>query len=189
MSFFELLLLGVALAMDAFAVSVCKGMVIKKPEIGNAALIGLFFGGFQAFMPFIGWLLGKQFEGVIKAYDHWIAFVLLAFLGGKMIYDVIRQKGEAESYKNNIDIKELFLLAIATSIDALAVGVTLAFLNVSLAEAVSIIGVTTFIITFGGVYIGAKTGELLKDKSQIAGGVVLIIIGIKILVDHLISSV
>ena len=105
MSFFELLLLGVALAMDAFAVSVCKGMVIKKPEIGNAALIGLFFGGFQAFMPFIGWLLGKQFEGVIKAYDHCIAFVLLAFLGGKMIYDVIRQKGEAESYKNNIDIK------------------------------------------------------------------------------------
>ncbi len=189
MSFFELLLLGVALAMDAFAVSVCKGMVIKKPKIGNAALIGLFFGGFQAFMPFIGWLLGKQFEGVIKAYDHWIAFVLLAFLGGKMIYDVIRQKGEAESYKNNIDIKELFLLAIATSIDALAVGVTLAFLNVSLAEAVSIIGVTTFIITFCGVYIGAKTGELLKDKSQIAGGVVLIIIGIKILVDHLISSV
>lgn len=189
MNFFELFLLGVALAMDAFAVSVCKGMVMGKPKFKYAALIALFFGGFQALMPFIGWLFGKQFDSAIKAYDHWIAFLLLAFLGGKMIYDGLRREGESEKYKDNIDIKELLLLAIATSIDALAVGVTLAFLEVSLAEAVSIIGVTTFVITFCGVYIGAKTGELLKDKAQIAGGGILIIIGIKILVDHLVNSV
>ena len=189
MSFIELFLLGVALAMDAFAVSVCKGMVMIKPKIGNAAVIALFFGGFQALMPFLGWLLGKQFEGAIKAYDHWIAFCLLAFIGGKMIYDVVKHKDETTKYNDKLDIKELFLLAIATSIDALAVGVSLAFLDVSLVTAVSTIGVTTFIITFCGVYIGAKTGELLKDKAQIAGGAVLILIGIKILAEHLVMSV
>ncbi len=188
MSFIELFLLGVALAMDAFAVSVCKGMIMQKPKIKNAALIALFFGGFQALMPFIGWILGRQFESVIKAYDHWIAFLLLVFLGGKMIYDACKKDGKEEKYKESVDIKELVLLAVATSIDALAVGVTLAFLDVSLAEAVSVIGVTTFIITFCGVYIGAKTGELLKDKAQILGGTVLIIIGIKILVEHLITA-
>ncbi|MBQ6053317.1 MAG: manganese efflux pump [Clostridia bacterium] len=185
MSLFELFLLGIGLSMDAFAVSVCKGMIMRKPQIKNAALISLFFGGFQALMPFIGWLLGRQFESVIKAYDHWIAFFLLAFLGGKMIFDALKKDGKEEKYKESADIKELFLLAVATSIDALAVGVTLAFLDVSLAEAVSVIGVTTFVITFCGVYIGAKTGEYLKDKAQIAGGVVLILIGIKILVEHL----
>ncbi len=189
MSFTELIFLGAALAMDAFAVAVCKGMIMQKPKVGNAAVIALFFGGFQALMPFIGWLLGKQFESAIKAFDHWIAFILLLILGGKMIYDAVRKDEESEKYKDTIDIKELFLLAVATSIDALAVGITLAFLSVSVPETVSVIGITTFIITFCGVYIGAKTGELLKDKAQIAGGAVLIIIGIKILIEHITTSV
>ena len=181
--------MGVALSMDAFAVAICKGLNMGKPKAGNAAVIALFFGGFQALMPFIGWLLGKQFESVIKEYDHWIAFALLVLIGGKMLFDVIKGGDDSDKIDGSLDIKELFLLAVATSIDALAVGVTFAFLGVSVAEAVSIIGVTTFIISFAGVYIGAKTGEMFKDKAQLIGGAVLIIIGIKILIEHLVTSV
>lgn len=185
--FLTLLLLGVGLAMDAFAVSICKGLAMKKAEWKQAALIGIFFGGFQALMPFIGWILGSQFEKYIKSIDHWIAFILLGIIGGKMLVEAL--KGEEEEEKCNCDkklkVRELFVLAVATSIDALAVGITFAFLNYPVAEAVTIIGVTTFIISVAGVYIGNFFGARYKKKAEILGGVILILIGVKILIEHL----
>lgn len=183
MGFFELLLIGIGLSMDAFAVAVCKGLKMQRLNVKQTAVIALFFGGFQALMPFIGWLLGVNFEKYITEFDHWIAFVLLAFIGGKMVY---------ESFKNDededcgcFDLKELFVLAIATSIDALAVGITFAFLKVNIGFAVSIIGVTTFILSAIGVFIGHKFGAVYKNKAELAGGIILILIGLKILLEHL----
>jgi len=181
-------MIGVGLSMDAFAVSLCKGLNMRKINYKHASVIALFFGGFQALMPFIGWLLGKQFERFITAYDHWIAFGLLLIIGGKMIIDVIKG-GEDEETKGGekLDIKELFVLAVATSIDALAVGVSFAFLQVEIVPAITIIGITTFCLSFIGVAIGNRFGMKFKDKAQLAGGIVLVLIGIKILVEGLIG--
>lgn len=183
MGFFELLLIGIGLSMDAFAVAVCKGLKMQRLNVKQTAIIALFFGGFQALMPFMGWLLGVNFEKYITEFDHWIAFALLAFIGGKMVY---------ESFKNDededcgcFDLKELFVLAIATSIDALAVGITFAFLKVNIGFAVGIIGVTTFILSSIGVFIGHKFGTVYKNKAELAGGIILILIGLKILLEHL----
>lgn len=186
--FFTLLLMGVGLSMDAFAVSICKGLSMRKVNKKQCLVIGLFFGGFQALMPFIGWVLGSQFEQYITSIDHWIAFILLGFIGGKMVVEAIREKDEAvEVGKMDLplDLKEMFILAIATSIDALAVGITFAFLQVPIVEAVSIIGITTFVISVIGVYVGNFFGNRYKKKAELAGGMILILIGLKILLEHL----
>ena len=183
--FFTLLLMGVGLSMDAFAVSICKGLSMRKVNKKQCLVIGLFFGGFQALMPFIGWVLGSQFEQYITSIDHWI---LLGFIGGKMVVEAIREKDEAvEVGKMDppLDLKEMFILAIATSIDALAVGITFAFLQVPIVEAVSIIGITTFVISVIGVYVGNFFGNRYKKKAELAGGIILILIGVKILLEHL----
>lgn len=186
MGIVELLLIGIGLSMDAFAVSICKGLNMKKVNKVHCAVIALFFGGFQALMPLIGWALGKQFESYITSIDHWIAFVLLALIGGNMVRES-RQKEEEEIEKcePKLNIKELFLLAIATSIDALAVGITFAFLKVNIIPAIAIIGTTTFIISAIGVFVGNIFGSKYKDKAELAGGIILILIGVKILLEHL----
>lgn len=186
--FFTLLLMGVGLSMDAFAVSICKGLSMRKVNKKQCLVIGLFFGGFQALMPFIGWVLGSQFEQYITSIDHWIAFILLGFIGGKMVVEAIREKDEAvevEKMDPPLDFKEMFILAIATSIDALAVGITFAFLQVPIVEAISIIGITTFVISVIGVYVGNFFGNRYKKKAELAGGIILILIGLKILLEHL----
>ncbi len=183
---FEIILIGIGLAMDAFAASICKGLSMKKLNIKHMLVIALYFGGFQAIMPLIGWVLGSQFQRYIVSFDHWIAFALLAFLGTKTIVDTIKDKDEdSEKIESVLNHKELFLLAIATSIDALAVGVTMAFLNVNLASAVSIIGIVTFCICVFGVLVGNMFGSTFKKKASFAGGVILILIGFKILLEHL----
>lgn len=186
--FITLVLMGVGLAMDAFAVSICKGLSMKKVNKKQCLVIGLFFGGFQALMPFIGYVLGSQFQKYITSIDHWIAFVLLGLIGGKMIIEAVREKDEPveiEQMDAPLDIKELFILAIATSIDALAVGITFAFLDTPILEAVSIIGITTFIISVLGVYVGNFFGNKYKSKAEFAGGLILVLLGIKILLEHL----
>lgn len=185
--FLELFLMGVGLAMDAFAVSICKGLGMSKVNKKQAAIIGLFFGGFQALMPFIGWLLGSRFEQYITSIDHWVAFVLLGFIGGKMIVEALGTKEEdvVEEYDTPLKIKELFVLAVATSIDALAVGITFAFLKYPIVEAISIIGVITFLITIGGVYVGNFFGSKYKAKAELTGGLILVILGFRILLTHL----
>lgn len=185
--FIELLLIGVGLAMDAFAVSVCKGLAMRKVNKKQAVIIGLFFGGFQALMPFIGWVLGSQFESYITSIDHWIAFILLGFIGGKMMVEAFKPEEavEVEQMDAPLDLKEMLLLAVATSIDALAVGITFAFLNYPIAEAVSIIGVTTFCISIGGVYVGNFFGNKYKNKAEFAGGLILVVLGLRILLSHL----
>ena len=189
MGIIELLLTGVGLAMDAFAVSVCKGLSMKKINYGHAFMIALFFGVFQGMMPFLGWALGTQFKDYIVSVDHWIAFVLLAIIGGKMLKEAFESGKEdeekAEDDGGKLNYKELFLLAIATSIDALAVGVTFAFLNVNIYLAIAIIGVVTFLLSFVGVVIGNVFGSKFEKGAQIAGGVILIGIGLKILLEHL----
>ena len=186
--FITLVLMGVGLAMDAFAVSICKGLSMKKVNKKQCLVIGLFFGGFQALMPFIGYVLGSQFQKYITSIDHWIAFILLGLIGGKMIIEAVREKDEPveiEQMDAPLDIKELFILAIATSIDALAVGITFAFLDTPILEAVSIIGITTFIISVLGVYVGNFFGNKYKSKAEFAGGLILVLLGIKILLEHL----
>ncbi len=184
----ELLLIAVGLSMDALAVSVCKGLGMKTGiNLKQTFLIALFFGGFQALMPFIGWLVGSRFEKYMTAYDHWIAFALLCFIGGKMLYECIFKKGEdtVES-ESDLDVKELFVLAVATSIDALAVGVTFALLpDVNIGTSVLLIGLTTFLLSGIGVFIGNRFGSRFEKKAEIAGGVILILIGLKILLEHL----
>ena len=186
--FFTLLLMGAGLSMDAFAVSICKGLSMRKVNKKQCLVIGLFFGGFQALMPFIGWVLGSQFEQYITSIDHWIAFILLGFIGGKMVVEAIREKDQAvEVGKMDPppDFKEMFILAIASSIDALAVGITFAFLQVPIVEAISVIGITTFVISVIGVYVGNFFGNRYKKKAELAGGMILILIGVKILLEHL----
>ncbi len=185
--FIELVLIGVGLSMDAFAVSICKGLAMRKVNKKQAVVIGLFFGGFQALMPFLGWLLGSQFERYITSIDHWIAFILLGVIGGKMMMEAVK-KEEAEEIKQMdppLDLKEMFLLAVATSIDALAVGITLAFLQYPIVEAISVIGVTTFAISIGGVYVGNFFGNKYKSKAEFVGGLILVLIGLRILLTHL----
>lgn len=183
----QLFLIGVGLSMDAFAVSVCKGLGMPKVNKKHCFLIGLFFGGFQALMPFIGWLLGRQFEKYIVSIDHWVAFVLLAVIGGKMILEALKEDEAVTVEKEDkpIDIKELFILAVATSIDALAVGITFAFLQIPVIEAIMIIGLTTFGLSIAGVYVGNIFGNKYEKKAELAGGVILSLIGLKILLEHL----
>ena len=190
MGAFELLLMGVGLAMDAFAVSICKGLAMRKVNKKQCFIIALFFGGFQAIMPLIGWFLGSQFADKISSIDHWIAFILLAYIGGKMMVEAIREKNEpveVEEMDPALDIKELFILAIATSIDALAVGITFSFLEVNIVEAITIIGVVTFIISAAGVFVGNIFGNKYKTKAEFAGGLILVLLGIKILLDHMLG--
>lgn len=184
MGILELLILAIGLSMDAFAVSVCKGLAMKKLEFKNMAIVGLWFGGFQALMPSSGYFLGVQFKNQITAIDHWIAFVLLGIIGANMIKEAC-SKDDEEEVKTNLDVKTMFMLAIATSIDALAVGITFAFLSVNLVHAVTFIGITTFILSAVGVGIGNIFGTKYKAKAEIAGGIILILLGIKILLEHL----
>ena len=185
--FVELFLIGVGLSMDAFAVSVCKGLGMSRLNMRQAAVISLFFGGFQALMPLIGWALGSQLTDFIAPIDHWIAFGLLAFVGGKMLWDAFHEDDEAEGVQTDekLDLKELLMLAIATSIDALAVGITFAFLQVAIVPSITIIGLTTFVISFAGVAVGHFFGARFEKPATIVGGVVLILIGVKILLEHL----
>lgn len=187
MSFQEIFLIGVGLSMDAFAVALCKGLNMKKVNYVHTVIIALFFGGFQAVMPLLGWFLGKNFESYIKSMDHWIAFALLAYIGGKMAYEAIKGDDEDETSAkgDKLDLKELTIMAIATSIDALAVGITFAFLQVSIVSSVTIIGITTFVLSIIGVMIGNRFGMKFKSKAEIAGGIILILIGLKILLEHL----
>ncbi len=191
MAIWELFLLGVGLAMDAFAVAICKGLAMKKVNKAQCFIIALYFGGFQALMPVAGFYLGTTFAEKLSAVDHWIAFILLAYIGGKMIADGIkeyREKTEVTEMDPPLDHKELFILAIATSIDALAVGVTFSFLDVVIGLAAAIIGVVTFVISAGGVYVGNIFGEKYKTKAQLAGGAILVFLGLKILITHLIAG-
>lgn len=186
MSIAEIFLIGVGLSMDAFAVAVCKGLNQKKFSIKNGFIIALFFGGFQALMPFLGWALGKQFEKYITSVDHWIAFVLLGFIGGKMIYEALTEKEETQesAVREILDLKEILVLSVATSIDALAVGITFAFLTVNIASSVTLIGLTTFVISFAGFVIGNKFGAKYQNKAELLGGIILVLIGFKILLEH-----
>lgn len=186
--FMVLFLMGVGLSMDAFAVSVCKGLAMRKVNKKQAIVIGLFFGGFQALMPLLGWSLGIQFEQYITSIDHWIAFILLGFIGGKMIVEAVKPDDESVEVKEMdppLNIKEMFALAIATSIDALAVGITFAFLGYPIVESIVIIGITTFVISIIGVYIGNFFGSMYKKKAELAGGIILVLLGNKILLEHL----
>ena len=185
--FIELFLIGVGLSMDAFAVSVCKGLGMQRVNKKQMLVIGLYFGGFQALMPLIGWFLGIRFQEYITSMAHWVAFVLLIIIGGKMIVEAIRDKDEVEIGEKDLPLnhKELLLLAVATSIDALAVGITFAFLGTPIIEAISIIGCTTLGLSMLGVVIGNFFGTLYKKKAEIAGGVILILIGLKILLEGL----
>lgn len=186
--FVELFLLGVGLSMDAFAVSVCKGLGMRKLDKKQALIIGLYFGGFQALMPLIGWLLGSQFQQYITSIDHWIAFILLGFIGGKMMVEAVREWNEEETVEvmdAPIDHKNMFVLAVATSIDALAVGITFAFLNTPIIEAITIIGITTMVLSIIGVIVGNFFGSRYKSKAEFIGGLILVLLGLKILLEHL----
>lgn len=185
--FIELFLIGVGLSMDAFAVSVCKGLAMEKINKKQAVVIGLYFGGFQALMPLLGWLLGVRFQKYIVSIDHWVAFALLAFIGGKMILEAVRDREDQEIGQKDLPLnhREMLIMAVATSIDALAVGITFAFLDVPIAEAVTVIGCTTFVLSIAGVVVGNFFGTRYKKKAEISGGVILILIGLKILMEHL----
>ena len=184
MGLIELFVLAVGLSMDAFAVSVCKGLAMVRCNVKKAMTCGIWFGGFQALMPAIGYVLGRQFADYITAIDHWIAFALLAFIGGNMIREAV--SGEEEEADDSLDIRTMFLLAVATSIDALAVGITFAFLpGTNIIAAVSFIGVVTFVLSSLGVKIGNVFGMRYKKKAEIAGGAILLILGVKILLEHL----
>ena len=186
--FIELFLLGIGLAMDAFAVSVCKGLGMRRLNKKQTLIIGLYFGGFQALMPLIGWLLGSQFQKYITSIDHWIAFILLSFIGGKMMIEAIREWNEEETVDvmdAPLDHKNMLVLAVATSIDALAVGITFAFLDTPIIEAITIIGITTMIISIIGVVVENFFGSRYKSKAEFIGGLILVLLGLKILLEHL----
>lgn len=182
MSIAELFVLAIGLSMDAFAVSICKGLSLGKIKMKHMMIAGAWFGGFQALMPLLGYFLGSFFAEMITKYAHWIAFVLLLFLGGKMVKEAFSEEEKLEAC---MDSKNMFLLAIATSMDALAVGVTFAFLQVTIVPAVTFIGVITFICSAIGVKIGSIFGDKYSKRAQIAGGIILILIGVKILLDGL----
>ncbi len=191
MGFFELIFLAIGLSMDAFAVSVCKGLAMKKVDFKNACICGLWFGGFQALMPLIGYLLGANFKHYIEAISPWVAFTLLVLIGGNMIREALADEDNDENAA--LDVKTMFLMAVATSIDALAVGITFACVPVKILNAsifsntlisVLIIGITTFLISCGGVKVGNVFGTRYKTKAEITGGIILIAIGVKILLEH-----
>lgn len=192
----ELFLIGVGLSMDACAVAICKGLAMRRVNYRHALVIAVLFGGFQALMPLVGWALGTRFERFITPVDHWIAFALLAFIGGKMLWDAFRGEDEGDDGASGeglredgeeprLDVRELVMMAIATSIDALAVGITFAFLQVDIVPAVSLIGATTFVLAFAGVVVGNQFGARFEKPATVVGGTVLIFIGLKILLEHL----
>ena len=183
MGLLELFILAVGLSMDAFAVSVCKGLAMPKITLRRTFIVGAWFGGFQALMPAVGYVLGVQFRDKITAVDHWIAFLLLGVIGANMIKEAL--SGECENESDSLDVRTMFLLAVATSIDALAVGITFAFLKVHIIAAVSFIGMTTFAISAAGVKIGNVFGTKYKSKAELAGGIILILLELKILLEHL----
>lgn len=185
MSLLELFLIAVGLSMDAFAVSICKGLSFQRMNWKHALIVGLYFGGFQAGMPLLGYLLGSQFQEAITNIDHWIAFVLLAIIGFNMIKEAL--SSDEESCDASLDVRTMTLLAVATSIDALAVGVTFAFLQVSIIPAIAFIGITTCVLSMIGVKAGNVFGCRYKSSAELTGGVILIFMGIKILVEHLMS--
>ena len=183
MSVLELFILAVGLSMDAFAVAICKGLAMKKVAPKSMAVVGLWFGGFQALMPVAGYLIGVRFKDAITAIDHWIAFGLLAVIGGNMIREAL--SGEQEDADASLAPKKMLVLAIATSIDALAVGVGFAFLSVNITAAAGFIGVTTFLLSAAGVKVGSVFGARYKARAEVAGGGILILLGTKILLEHL----
>ena len=183
MQLWELFAIAVGLSMDAFAVSICKGLSAGRVAPRHALICGLWFGGFQALMPVLGWALGTRFQALITNIDHWIAFALLCYIGGKMIWEVLR--GGEDSCPVSFSLQDVFLLAVATSIDALAVGITFAFLRVVILQAIVIIGCTTFALSLAGVFLGHHFGSRYKAKAELAGGVILVLIGVKILLEHL----
>lgn len=188
MNLITLFTLAVGLSMDAFAVAICKGLAMKKITVGKAAIVGLWFGGFQGLMPLVGYFLGVQFEDKITSIDHWIAFVLLGLIGLNMIREALF--GEEEGCSSceedaDLSVKSMFVLAVATSIDALAIGVTFAFLKVNIWSAISFIGVITFLFSMVGVKVGNVFGVRYKSKAELAGGIILILLGVKILLEHL----
>ena len=186
MGLFEISFIGIGLAADAFAVSVCKGLSMRKFILKNAIIIGLYFGIFQALMPLLGYYLGVNFQSVVESIDHWIAFILLSIIGGKMVIESMNSKKvHEEDYNENINFKTMFLLALATSIDALAVGITMAFLEVNIFRSIVIIGSITLVLSMAGVKIGNKFGDKFQNKAEIIGGIILILIGTKILLSHL----
>ncbi|MDR1747636.1 MAG: manganese efflux pump MntP family protein [Spirochaetaceae bacterium] len=186
MGIIELILIAVGLSMDAFAVSVCTGLSLRKTTLVSMLIVGLYFGVFQAVMPLIGYFLGARFADKITSFDHWIVFVLLCVIGGKMIVESFsREKCEFSAEGNSLGPAKMLPLAFATSIDALAVGISFAFLNVAIVPAVISIGVITFLLSATGIKIGGIFGLKFKAKAEIAGGVILILIGVKILLEHL----
>lgn len=182
MGIFELFILAIGLSMDAFAVSICKGLSLGKIKVKHMLIAGLWFGGFQALMPLIGYFLGSFFADMITKYSHWIAFILLLFIGGNMIKESF---DEEENVNADMGVKNMFLLAVATSIDALAVGITFAFLDYPIVEAITIIGISTFFISIGGVYVGNFFGNKYEKKAEFAGGLILVLLGVRILLTHL----
>ena len=184
MTFLELFLLAVGLSMDAFAVSVCKGLALRRIRVRDAMVCGVWFGGFQMLMPLIGFFLGRLFANVISSVDHWVAFVLLCIIGGNMIREALSKDDDTPA-DASLGVRTMFLMAVATSIDALAVGVTFAFLQVNILPAVCLIGATTFILSSLGVKVGAVFGAKYEKKAELLGGVVLVLLGVKILLEHL----
>lgn len=182
MNILEIFIIAIGLAMDAFAVSVCKGLSVPKIKSTHLLTVGLYFGGFQALMPLLGYLLGTQFQSLIESYDHWIAFVLLGVIGINMIIESRKEEEELNSYFN---FKTMLPLALATSIDALAVGVTFATLSVNIWIAILFIGITTFILSAVGLKIGNIFGSKYKSAAELFGGIVLLLMGTKILLEHL----
>lgn len=182
MGVLELIFIAIGLSMDAFAVSICKGLSLKKVNLKQMMIAGVYFGGFQALMPLIGYLLGVGFESFVQSIDHWIAFILLTILGINMIKESF---SDDENVDSNFTFKVMLPLAIATSIDALAVGITFAFLRVNILISILVIGITTFCFSFLGVKIGNVVGEKFKNKAELIGGIILILIGLKILLEHL----
>lgn len=185
MAFWELLLTGVGLSADAFAASLCQGLRMRRLSPGRMAAVGLFFGGFQALMPLLGYLLGSQLEQYITRVDHWIVFALLLFIGGKMIVEALRGEDGADGPEGRVWLLSLLLLAVATSVDALAVGISFAFLQVRIVPAALTIGVETFVLSAVGVELGRRFGTRFGRQAGVAGGVILVLIGTKILLEHL----
>lgn len=185
MNFLELFVIAVGLSMDAFAASVCKGLSVQKVSAVQATTVGAYFGGFQALMPLIGYFLGSRFQGLITRFDHWIAFLLLGMIG----YAMIKESRSGEDNLNDaFDHKTMLTLAVATSIDALVIGITFAALKANILQAVSLIGATTFVLSWAGIHIGNLCGSKYKSVAEIFGGTVLILLGAKILVQHLIAG-
>lgn len=185
MEFWALFLIAIGLSMDAFAAAICRGLKMPRVSCSQTAVTAAFFGGFQAFMPLVGWLLGKQFERYIMNVDHWVAFFLLMSIGGKMVFEAFKKENPADCKHGCFNLRELLVMAIATSIDALAVGVTFAFLQTNIWICIALIGCTTFLLSGAGVLIGHRFGAKHKNKAELAGGLILILIGLKILLEHL----